>query len=275
MTTKVLITGMSGLIGELVKEKLEKLGSYELTALNRTNIIGVKTIQADISDLSSIKDAFVGQDIVIHLAAVLVNADWSQLMSVNINGTYNVFEASRLAGVKRVVNASSGAAIKGVVRNGDVYKNLEDGKYEDVPIPWKMITHNDFHPYGLYGVSKMAGEGLARHFSDVHKLPIINLRIGTVRPSGVPEEDQDYSIYLSHRDVVQSILLAMNAPDDMLFETFLVTSDNKWGYRDIEHFRQVLGFTPEDRAEDFRNNTNQPVNKRTPTGGYWVKNQGL
>ena len=107
MTTKVLITGMSGLIGELVKEKLGELGSYELTALNRTNIEGVKTIQADISDLSAIKDAFVGQDVVIHLAAVLVNADWQQLMAVNVNGTYNVFEASRLAGVKRVVNASS------------------------------------------------------------------------------------------------------------------------------------------------------------------------
>jgi len=275
MATKVLITGMSGLIGELVKEKLGELGSYELTALNRTNIEGVKTIQADISDLNAIKDAFVGQDIVIHLAAVLVNADWQQLMAVNINGTYNVFEASRLAGVKRVVNASSGATIKGVVKREGIYKDLEDGNYENVPNPWKMITHNDFHPYGLYGVSKMAGEGLARHFSDVYRLPIINLRIGTVRPSGVPEEDQDYSIYLSHRDVVQSILLAMNAPDDMLFETFLVTSDNKWSYRDIEHFKEVLGFAPEDRVEDFRNVTNKPVTKRTPTGGYWVKNQGL
>ena len=67
----------------------------------------------------------------------------------------------------------------------------------------------------------------------------------------------------------------MNAPDDMLFETFLVTSDNKWGYRDIEHIKEVPGFAPEDRVEDFRNATNKPVTKRTPTGGYWVKNQGL
>ena len=55
----------------------------------------------------------------------------------------------------------------------------------------------------------------------------------------------------------------------------MVTSDNKWGYRDIEHFKEVLGFAPEDRVEDFRNTTNKPVTKRTPTGGYWVKNQGL
>jgi len=266
---------MSGLIGELVKEKLEQLGSYELTALNRTNIEGIKTVQADISDLNSIKQAFVGQDIIIHLAAVLVDADWKQLMAVNINGTYNVFEASRLAGVKRVVNASSGATIKGVVKTGGIYKDLEDGEYDNVPKSWEMMTHNDFHPYGLYGVSKMAGEGLARHFSDEYKLPIINLRIGTVRPSGIPEEDQDYSTYLSHRDTVQAILLAMNAPDDILFETFLVTSENKWSYRDIEHFKETLRFAPEDRVEDFRNTANKPVTKRTPTGGYWVNNQGL
>ncbi len=48
MTTKVLITGMSGLIGELVKEKLEQLGNYELIALHRTNIEGIRTVQADI-----------------------------------------------------------------------------------------------------------------------------------------------------------------------------------------------------------------------------------
>ena len=138
MTTKILITGMSGLIGGLVKERLEELGSYELTALNRTDIKGIRTVQADISDLNSIKDAFIGQDIVIHLAAVLVDADWEQLMAVNINGTYNVFEASRLAGVKRVVNASSGATIKGGVKSEGIYKYLEDGQYDKVPKPWKM-----------------------------------------------------------------------------------------------------------------------------------------
>jgi hypothetical protein len=33
---------------------------------------------------------------------------------------------------------------------------------------------------------------------------------------------------------------------------FFVTSDNAWGYRDIEHARAMVGFVPEDRAEDHR-----------------------
>ena len=272
---KVLVTGLSGLIGGLLRDRLLADGGYEVTALNRSEVEGVRTVQADISDLDAIRDAFAGQDAVVHLSAVLTNAGWDRLVAVNINGTYNVLEASRLAGVNRVVNASSGAVIKGVVRSPGIYKALEEGRYEDVPDSWAMVDHNLFHPYGLYGVSKMAAEGLARHFSDVHGLSVINLRIGTVKPSGVPEAAYDYSIYLSHSDVVQSIMLALNAPDDLRFDTFLVTSDNRWGYRDLSHFREVLGYEPADSAEDFRAGSGDRPQKRAPSGGYWAEHEDL
>ena len=56
MSKKILITGMSGLIGGLVRKQLE--GKYELSALNRGNVAGVKCFQADIADLDSIQPAF-------------------------------------------------------------------------------------------------------------------------------------------------------------------------------------------------------------------------
>lgn len=272
---KVLVTGLSGLIGGLLRDRLLADGGYEVTALNRSEVEGVRTVQADISDLDAIREAFAGQDAVVHLSAVLTNAEWDRMVAVNINGTYNVLEASRLAGVSRVVNASSGAVIKGVVRSPGIYKALEEGRYDDVPDSWAMVDHNLFHPYGLYGVSKMAAEGLARHFSDVHGLSVINLRIGTVKPSGVPEAAYDYSIYLSHSDVVQSIMLALNAPEDLKFDTFLVTSDNRWGYRDLSHFREVLGYEPADSAEDFRAGSGERPRKRAPSGGYWAEHEDL
>ena len=272
---KVLVTGLSGLIGGLLRERLEADGGYEVTALNRTRVEGVRTVQADISDLDAIKDAFIGQDAVVHLSAVLTDAEWDQMAAVNISGTYNVLEASRLAGVRRVVNASSGAVIKGVVRSPGIYRALEEGRYDDVPDSWARVDHNLFHPYGLYGVSKMAAEGLARHFSDVHGLSVINLRIGTVKPSGIPEEPYDYSIYLSHKDIVQALMLALNAPGDLKFETFMVTSNNKWGYRDLSHFREVLGYAPYDSAEDFRVGGGQRPQKRAPRGGYWAEHEDL
>jgi hypothetical protein len=45
---------------------------------------------------------------------------------------------------------------------------------------------------------------------------------------------------------------ALEAPDSLRFDVFFITSDNKWSYRDIEHARAVLGYVPEDRAEDHR-----------------------
>ncbi len=272
---RVLVTGLSGLIGGLLRERLEAEGGYEVTALNRSEVEGVRTVQADISDLDAIREAFAGHDAVIHLSAVLTDSEWDQMMAVNINGTYNVLEASRLAGIKRVVNASSGSVIKGVVRAPGIYRALEEGRYEDVPDSWASVDHNLFHPYGLYGVSKMAAEGLARHFSDVHGLSVINLRIGTVKPSGIPEGADDYSIYLSHRDVVQAIMLALNAPGDLKFDTFLVTSNNKWGYRDLSHFREVLGYEPLDSAEDFRVGSGQRPQRRAPSAGHWSEHEEL
>ena len=55
---KVLITGMSGLIGGILREHLEGLGGYELSALNRRRVEGVECHQADIADLEAIRPAF-------------------------------------------------------------------------------------------------------------------------------------------------------------------------------------------------------------------------
>ncbi|HIM92192.1 MAG TPA: NAD-dependent epimerase/dehydratase family protein, partial [Dehalococcoidia bacterium] len=71
MPTKVLITGMSGLIGGLLKDHLQELGGYELTALNRSQVEGVRNHPADIADFDAIRPAFDGQDVVVHLAAYL------------------------------------------------------------------------------------------------------------------------------------------------------------------------------------------------------------
>ena len=68
---KVLITGMSGLIGGVLRRHLEGVGGYDLTALNRRAVDGVKCYQADLADLARIRPAFEGQDIVVHHEAQL------------------------------------------------------------------------------------------------------------------------------------------------------------------------------------------------------------
>ena len=49
MTQRILVTGMSGLIGGVVRAELED--DYALSALNRSDVAGVKTWRADLADL--------------------------------------------------------------------------------------------------------------------------------------------------------------------------------------------------------------------------------
>ena len=145
MPTKVLITGMSGLIGGLLKDHLQELGGYELTALNRSQVEGVSNHPADIADFDAIRPAFDGQDVVVHLAAYLGAQDWEGQHTGNVVGTYNVFEAARQAGVKRVIFASSGNANRGF-EFVSPDKEIASGKYDDVPDNFPMITHAQIRP---------------------------------------------------------------------------------------------------------------------------------
>src|SRR6266542_1643540 len=97
----VLTTGMSGLIGQIMGRALQ--GKYELVALNRRPVQGVRCYQADIADFVAIRPAFEGVSVVLHLAALAVaDAPWEGVLRNNVIGTYNVLEAARQAGVPRV-----------------------------------------------------------------------------------------------------------------------------------------------------------------------------
>lgn len=247
---KVLVTGMSGLIGGAVRKCLE--GKYELRALNRRPIAGVACHQADIADLSAIQAAFAGIDVVVHLAAIVdASATWEQVLTHNLVGTYNVFEASRRAGVKRVIYASSGATVSGCERDSP-YSALAAGRYDEVAT-WPKLTHETPpRPAGLYGCSKLWGEALARYYSDVHGLSMIGLRIGAVNREDRPTAPRHFSVWCSQRDIAQMVEKCVAAPDSVRFDIFYVVSNNKWSYRDLEHARAVVGFEPVDKAEDYR-----------------------
>jgi nucleoside-diphosphate-sugar epimerase len=248
---RVLVTGANGLIGTALRRILGD--KYEWSALNRRDLPGVPTTQADISDMEAIRPAFEGIDTVVHLAAVAqVDASWDTLLPPNFTGTYNVFEAARAAGVKRVIFASSGATVAGIQRE-EPFKALVEGRYSDVGGTWPMLTHESMpRPMGIYGVSKVFGEVLARQFVDTSPLSIICLRIGWVGEPDRPQAPAHWANWCSQRDIVQVIDRSIEAPPTLRYDIFFVTSNNRWSYRDLEHTRHVLGYVPQDNAEDHR-----------------------
>ncbi|MCY4080103.1 MAG: NAD(P)-dependent oxidoreductase [Caldilineaceae bacterium] len=251
MTKRILVTGMSGLIGGAVRRRLES--AYELTALNRSHVPGVPTVQADIADFDAILPAFEGQDTVVHLAASARGRDpWERVRDPNLIGTYNVFEAARQARVSRIVFASSGSTISGweLVQP---YRAIVNGDYESVQHPWPMITHETpVRPAGVYGATKVWGEALARQFTDSVELSIICLRIGLVNNEDRPTDSRQFSVWCSQRDISQMVERCIEAPPELRFDIFYALSRNKWSYRDISHARDVVGFEPQDEAEAYR-----------------------
>jgi len=252
MAKKVLVTGMSGLIGGALRRQME--GRYELSALNRSEVEGVVCHRGDIGDLDAIQPAFEGKDVVVHLAAKIARSEgaWEELLAPNIIGTYNVFEASRRAGVKRVVFASSGAVV-GSYEKVEPYKALAEGRYGELPNSWdKLDQHSPVRPADLYGCSKVWGETLARYFYEAFGMSMICLRIGAVRPNDRPETDRQFSIWSSQGDITRLLEACVEAPESVKYDVFYGVSNNKWSYRDMSHAKDVLGFTPQDVAEDFR-----------------------
>jgi uronate dehydrogenase len=246
----VLVTGMSGLIGGALRRHLDP-ARYELRSLSRRAVDGVRSHRADIADLAAIQPAFAGVDAVVHLAAAVGNPPFDTVLRANVVGTYNVFEAARAASVKRVIFASSGAVISGWERS-EPYLALAEGRYEGLR-DWPMITHETpLRPSGLYGASKAWGEALGRHYADVHGLSVLCVRIGRVRAEDRPREPREFAVWCSQRDVARMIERCLAARPTVRFDIFFATSRNRWGYRDTEHARAVVGFEPVDAAEDHR-----------------------
>ena len=219
MSQDILITGMSGLIGSAVRERLEPRA--RLTALNRSDVPGVTTVRADLFDLDAIRPAFEGRDTVIHLAARAGDGfTWEELRDTNVIGTRNVLEAARLAGCKRVVFASSGATVAGWERE-EPYRALVEGRYDDVPADWVRIRHDmATRPNGPYASSKIWGEALARYYADSFDLSVIALRIGFVNAEDRPVDARTFSVWCSQRDVVNAIESAVDLDESIRYDIF-------------------------------------------------------
>jgi nucleoside-diphosphate-sugar epimerase len=112
----VMVTGATGLIGSNVcAELLER--DYEARALVRPgsdtaalDALGVHIVRGDVVSFADIQRAAEGCDYCIHTAALVTGGpehSWSEYHDVNVTGTYNVFDAARDIGMKRVVSFAS------------------------------------------------------------------------------------------------------------------------------------------------------------------------
>ena len=107
---RVLLTGASGGVGARLRKLLpQHYPHLRLSDLNAPKDLRAdeEFIAADLADMAQVERAVDGMDGIIHMGAYSVEGPWETILQSNIAGTYNLFEAARRKGVKRVVFASS------------------------------------------------------------------------------------------------------------------------------------------------------------------------
>ena len=232
---RILLLGAAGGIGSAIREGL--WGRYGLMRLADIAPLGPaapgeEAVQADLLDIPSLVAALAGIDTVVHLAGVPVEPEtnaWEQVLPANIVGVHNLFEAARLAGVKRVLFASSHHAAGFHRRDTATAETL-------VP-----------RPDSYYGVSKVFGEAMGRMYADKFGLQVLSLRIGAYRDR--PSDPRQLSVWISPRDMVELVRCGIEAPD-FSYATVYGVSANTRSFWDNSAVA-FLGYAPKDNAEDW------------------------
>jgi len=184
-----LVTGGCGFIGRNLIARLTSAHDHRVRVVDNfsvgrpddlMSVLGegakrVEVIEADIADGELARQAAVGVDVIVHLAAntgvapSVTNPRADCL--TNVIGTLNYLEASREAGVRRFVFASSGAPV------GDCVPPI----HEELPA----------HPVSPYGASKLAGEAYCSAYKRSFGIDTVALRFGNC-----------YGLYSSHKSSV-------------------------------------------------------------------------
>ena len=245
---KVLVTGLAGKIGGIIRSNLS--GKYSLSGLDLEGVAGFPTTTGNLSNLDEILPAFKGIDTVVHLAADPNHqGGWETNLENNIIGTRNVYEAARISGVKRIIFASSNHALGFYPLKDNPYKQIYDGDFEAIRQPIKPLTTDLIRPDGYYGVSKAFGESLGSYFHDEYGISVICMRIGWVMEPDDPTFAQSaLSLWMSHKDTVRLIDSCIDAPEAVGFAIVYGMSDNTYGIWDMEDGRKIVGYEPNDDA---------------------------
>jgi uronate dehydrogenase len=253
---RVLVTGAAGGIGRMIRPLLR--GVYPRIRLS--DIVDIDTeageefVAADLADLAAIERICAGVDGVIHLGASSVEDQWEPVLSNNIVGCYNLFEAARRQRVQRIVFATTNHVV-------GFYRRQRTIDHTVMP-----------RPDSRYGVSKAFGEALGRMYADKYGLRVFNIRIGNVDQR--PVDRRRLSIWISPRDLVQLMRIGLEHPD-IHFEVVYGVSDNARAWYDNGNAVR-LGYAPADRAEDYAKEATEadlalapdPIGEQFQGGGF-------
>ena len=222
----VLVTGAAGAIGSSLMQRLPAL-RWQVRAFDRVavpdGVVGDLTVPADLDA------AMTGVDAVVHMAGQPTEAPWPVVREANIEGTFQLFEAARRAGVSRIVYASSNHSVG------------------FTPVTRGLPADTSPRPDTLYGVSKAFGEALARYYVERYGMRVACVRIGTFAPR--PPDLRSLSTWLSPGDCARLVDACLRSPDLGFALVWGISANTRRTWSLDEAL--ALGYQPEDDAERY------------------------
>lgn len=238
---KLLLTGAAGGLGQALRERLKSncsvLRLSDVKAFGAA-VPGEEIVLADLADAAAVHAMVAGVDAIVHLGGISVEGPFGPILQANILGLYNLYEAARKQGVKRVVFASSNH-VTGFYRQGET-----------------ITADHPPRPDGLYGLSKAFGEDLSRFYFDRYGIETACVRIGSSFPE--PKDRRMLATWLSYDDLHRLITACLTTP--VLGHSIIFgMSDNAVTWWDNSRARHI-GYVPKDSSDIFRD----AVYARTP-----------
>jgi nucleoside-diphosphate-sugar epimerase len=233
----VLVTGSAGRIGQAAVQELKARGhrvrGFDLVPTPSAD----ESIQGTITDAAAVGRATEGTTAVIHLAATPDDDDFlTRLLPNNLIGVHHVLEAARLAGVRRLVLASSGQVVWWQRFTG--------------PLPIGADVQPT--PRGWYAATKLFQEAAGRALAEAHDRSVIAVRLGWCpRTKEHVEELQrtewGQDVYLSPEDAGRFFACAVEAPATIRFAVVYACSKPvRQEVYDLGPARELLGYEPQD-----------------------------
>jgi nucleoside-diphosphate-sugar epimerase len=248
---KVLCTGGSGRLGRYVTDDLRERCDLTVLDVKPPHAAGVRHVDASILDYAALKRAFAGQEAVVHLAAIPNprTAPADVTFHTNVQGTWNVLQAAEEAGVRRVVVASSDAAL-GLHYNPPGYGPQYLPIDEDHPL----------RPIEFYSLSKEVTEAMCRSYANRGKLEVLAIRpTHIVFPPEHPElrargaDVQNYHLwtYVAPEDVAQGFRRALDVAKAPFQAFFISAADGLNTRPTLDMLRERYGALPPIRNADY------------------------
>lgn len=245
MLEKLLITGAAGGIAQMIQGQLDGVAKtlrFSDLVEPKSLPLGAEFVRCNLDNIDAVMNLVDGCDGILHLGGVSTEQAFDPILSGNIVGIYNLYEAARKNNQPRIFLASSNHVI-GFYKTDD-----------------RLDVQSSHRPDGWYGISKSFAEATALMYYHKFGQETAMVRIGSCYPE--PKEHRMLSTWLAPEDFLSLVNTVFTVPELKCPVIYGVSNNDQrwWDNSAIDY----LGWQPKRNASEFKEKLQETVTAPDP-----------